>query len=596
MKRTNLLVVLMLYFVSINAQETPSNIHLSQDFSGSFQTDGWTIENYSTKWTAVNSYNAGGIAPELRFEYTSGTSTTRFISPSLDISGVTDLSLSFKQLVDHFGSGYSIGVATRSDQGSWNTVWTTSPTNDIGPEIKDIIIANDDVGSSDFQFCFFLSGNAYQIDYWYIDDVSLFTPYDLDLSVNSINLDNYISSGIVTPEATLKNEGLNDITSFDIKYQISSGDIISESFTDVTILRGETYLHTFDQSWNATSGNYDLKVFISNINSESSDDNDTNDELIKTISVASQAVDNMPLFESFTSSTCPPCFTFNTTTFTPFLNSHNDEFAIIKYQMNWPGNGDPYYTAEGGVRRTFYGVSGVPALYTGGDVTPTSSSGLNDAFSAQTAKDAFFTIDASASYTETTVSANINVSPYITVEGFKLHAAIVEKETTENVSSNGETSFKNVMMKMLPNGNGTSPSFVDNEPYSVSFSQNMSATNVEEMSDLMLVVFIQDPVTKVIFQSKMVDVTLNSSVDIEKSFSFNAFPNPNNGSFTIELPTEAGGASVEVFSTTGSLVYSKNFNNSNEAITMNINQTQGVYIVKVTLQNGKTSIGKLIVK
>jgi hypothetical protein len=119
---------------------------------------------------------------------------------------------------------------------------------------------------------------------------------------------------------------------------------------------------------------------------------------------------------------------------------------------------------------------------------------------------------------------------------------------------------------------------------------------VEEMSDLMLVVFIQDPVTKVIFQSKMVDVTLNSSVDIEKSFSFNAFPNPNNGSFTIELPTEAGGASVEVFSKTGSLVYSKNFNNSNEAITMNINQTQGVYIVKVTLQNGKTSIGKLIVK
>jgi hypothetical protein len=28
--------------------------------------------------------------------------------------------------------------------------------------------------------------------------------------------------------------------------------------------------------------------------------------------------------------------------------------------MNWPGNGDPYYTEEGGVRRQFYGVNAVP--------------------------------------------------------------------------------------------------------------------------------------------------------------------------------------------------------------------------------------------
>lgn len=596
MNRTKLLTVLMLFFISVNAQETPTNIHLSQDFSGSFETDGWTIENYTTQWTKENSSNAGGDSPELRFEYTNGTSTTRFISPSIDLTSITDLSLSFKQFVDHYGSGYTIGVATRSNQGTWNTVWTTSPTNDIGPETNDLIIDNGDLGSSDFQFCFFLSGNAYQIDYWYIDDISLFTPFNLDLSVSKINLDKYISSGTVTPATTVKNEGLNEISSFDIKYQINGGEIISESIADITINRGESYVHTFNQTWNATAGNYEFKVSISNINAETSDDNDTNNEQVKNLSIASQTVTNLPIFESFTSSTCPPCFTFNTSTFTPFLNSHTNEFAIIKYQMSWPSPGDPYYNDEGGVRRAFYGVSAVPTLMTGGEVTGTNSTSLNNSFNSHSAKNAFFTIDASANYLDNTVSANINVTPYISVEGFKLHAAIVEKETTGNASTNGETSFKYVMMKMLPDANGTSPSFVDNEPFSVSFDQNISTTDVEEMSDLMLVVFIQDPETKEIFQSKMVDITLNASIDSEKSFSSKIFPNPNNGNFTIEIPAGAGKATVEVFTTTGSLVYSKNFSNSIEAITMNIGQPQGVYMLKVTLQDGKTSVSKLVIR
>ena len=34
--------------------------------------------------------------------------------------------------------------------------------------------------------------------------------------------------------------------------------------------------------------------------------------------------------------------------------------------MNWPGNGDPYYTEEGGTRRFYYGVDGVPMAFLDG--------------------------------------------------------------------------------------------------------------------------------------------------------------------------------------------------------------------------------------
>ncbi len=50
-----------------------------------------------------------------------------------------------------------------------------------------------------------------------------------------------------------------------------------------------------------------------------------------------------------------------------FWHDNPGEYSLIKYQMNWPGNGDPYYTEEGGVRRDYYGVSSVPDLYINSD-------------------------------------------------------------------------------------------------------------------------------------------------------------------------------------------------------------------------------------
>lgn len=751
MKRSLLTLALVLLIGASFSQ------HLTQDFSGSFPPSGWTIENYTSQWTQVNSSNAGGTAPELRFMYTSGSLTTRFISPSIDLTGVANLTLSFKHFVDHYGSGYTVGVATRSNSGTWNVVWSVSPTADIGPETKDIIISNGDVGSSTFQFCFFLSGNAYNIDYWYIDDVVLFTPYNVDLKLEKINVNDFVTQGDVDVSATVKNAGINPITSFVITYQVDGGDLVFETVEGVTITSNQTYTHTFSQNWLATAGVRELVVVASNINDAGDDDYVANNSLTKTIQVASNSVPSLPLFESFTSSTCGPCKTYNTNTFNPFLNNHIGEYAIIKYQMNWPGAGDPYYTAEGGVRRTYYGVNAVPQLFTGGVPTSITVSNptldlttLTNDFNREKNKEAYFVIDANASIEGTTVSADINITPYINASNFKLHAAVVERETTGNVGTNGETSFKYVMMKMLPNANGTTVNFVDGEEYSISFTQNMASTKVEEFDDLILVVFIQNDVTKEIFQSKMINIPLatytvmfnvvdesevaiegalvsidgeefvtdeNGIVSIELTsgtyaytvskegylvfegevvvaddlsvdvtlealeyftFTFlvikadetaiegasieindevittneqgiatielsegeypytvtktgyeeftgtlnvvdqdenvtitltpitsiiigslkgtSLFPNPTSGSLTIGLPRAMDNVKVEIYNVTGSLVYSQLFNAENSELKLNINQPQGVYMVKVTRNNGDTSTHKLIVR
>ena len=82
------------------------------------------------------------------------------------------------------------------------------------------------------------------------------------------------------------------------------------------------------------------------------------------------------LIEEFTSSTCAPCASFNST-FDPFIasinvNNQSSNFNIIKYQMNWPSPGnDASYNAHGNVRRGYYGVSGIPDHYTNGTVSYT---------------------------------------------------------------------------------------------------------------------------------------------------------------------------------------------------------------------------------
>jgi hypothetical protein len=518
MKRNYLLLCLLLSTSLLLAQTKYGIEHLSEDFSSGTLPSGWTIENYTSQWTVYNSANAGGIAPELRFMYTQGTLTTRFISPVVDVSSASSLNFQFKQFVDHYGAGYSIGVATRSNSGDWNNIWTSSPTGNIGPEIRDIPITNGDFGSSTFQVCFFLSGNAYQIDYWFIDDISLYTPYDMDLAVESITFDSYISQGTYDVVTTLKNVGVNSISSFDIQYQINDDDAIIENVSGITLNSGQTYTYTFNQQWQANPGNYNITILANNINGAGDDDDPSNNTLSKTVSVASQTVPNLPLFESFTSSTCPPCYTFNVNTFTPFLNDHLGEFAIIKYQMNWPGSGDPYYNAEGGVRRVYYGVNAVPMLFTGGESTATSATGLNNAFTYQQSKNSYFTINANSYVEGTTVHADIEVTPYITASGLKLRAAVVENVTTGNVGSNGETSFKWVMMKMLPDANGTTVNFVDGEPFNISFTQDMSSTFVEEYDDLTLVVFVQNDATKEVLQSKMVECSVSAANIIDFDF------------------------------------------------------------------------------
>ncbi len=520
--------------------------YLLEDFSDNqMPPTGWTIDNLAAQWSINNGNNAGGLAPEAMFSWVSGVSTSRFVSPAVDLTGLEEVSFQFAHFLDDYsGTGYSLGVATRSAGGDWNTVWSVNPTGDIGPETVSMVIDNDDVGAADFQVCIYIDGNTYNLDYWYIDDIWLFTPLNLDASLNAITTPTFLGE---PSEVTgvIKNFGATNISSAEISWQVDDGAVTSTTFDGLSVGFGETYAFTCDGIVEMPIGSYNLAVWIETINGVE-DDDPTNNSAEKTINFVSHTVSHKPCLEEFTSSTCAPCASFNAS-FVPWCNDHEDEITLVKYQMNWPGVGDPYYTEEGGVRRNWYGVTWVPWTNLDGTYTDNNMGAIQTMFDASQEEPGLIKLignNSSVTGEGTVMDIDVTLLAFANFEDVMVQIVVFEYITTQNVMTNGETEFEHVMMKMVPNASGTIVNLEDRVPYTISETVDLAGTNVEEWDDLGVAVIVQDQGSKYIWQSgyTAVDATFANdaslteiTVDGEPLDGFS----PDVYDYTVTLPSTA---------------------------------------------------------
>ncbi|MCL2435207.1 MAG: T9SS type A sorting domain-containing protein [Lentimicrobiaceae bacterium] len=227
-------------------------------------------------------------------------------------------------------------------------------------------------------------------------------------------------------------------------------------------------------------------------------------------SMTMQAQQRLVLVEEFTASTCGPCAQLNAL-LNPWLVTNAEKMTIIKYQMNWPGAGDPYYTAEGGVRRGYYGVNSVPAVYVNGSVISSGSTYQTWLNNIATAVNNAYTQPAQATITGNfkvngnNIIINGSITPLISGSGYRIYVVVNEKKTTGNKGSNGEQEFHHVMMKMLPNGNGTDVTLTEGTAIPFSYTHDMSSTFVEEMDDLEVAVFVQNTSSRAVLNAVYIE-------------------------------------------------------------------------------------------
>lgn len=467
--------------------------------AGQMPPSGWTIDGYAAQWSVSNTANAGGAAPEGMFTYVSANSTTRLVSPACDLTGLTSVKLSFKHMYDWYTNpAPKVGVATRSAGGAWTSVWEITPTGNVGPQQIDLEISNSDVGAADFQFCLYINGNFYNLDYWYVDNILLFNPLNLDGALTSITTPTFIG-GPTPVTGTVMNMGQTTITDLVINWQLNNGTVHTSSFTGLTIPTLGIYSFSCTDLVDAPIGSHVLTVWIDKVNG-SVDDDQSNDTLQKTIKKACNIIPKKPCFEEFTSSTCAPCASFNTG-FVPWCETHEDDITLIKYQMNWPGAGDPYYTLEGGTRRDFYGVGWVPWLVCNGSYVETDMSAVQTAYDMALQQPGLVDIVASHVLNGTSMTVDLTALPFVNFSDVNVYVIVFEYVTTGNIMTNGETEFHHVMMKMMPDGNGTTTDLTDRQPFTLEQTQDLAGTHVEEWDDLGVLVFVQDAQSQEIYQS-----------------------------------------------------------------------------------------------
>ncbi len=299
------------FIILILALYVSGQTYLSVDFTAmEMPPTGWTIDKLAGQWSIGGGNLAGGTPPEAKFTYIELTTTTRLISPPVDLTGLTTVTLMFSHLYDFYTDvAPKCGVATRHGGGTWTSVWELSPTANVGPETIVLNITNADVGYSDFQICFYLNGNLFNIDYWYIDDIFLCTPAVRDAKLATANLPSYAGKGdTLNITGRIKNLGTTPINSVDISFSVDGGTPKIYSISGINLPFGQSYDFTdaipliFDNA-----GNYRVTVSVANVNGAGIDDDPSNDTITKYVGVVPWLPEKKVFCEEATGTWCGWC-------------------------------------------------------------------------------------------------------------------------------------------------------------------------------------------------------------------------------------------------------------------------------------------------
>jgi gingipain R len=222
---------------SFSTQANPTGVGLpySQSFSSSSLPSGWTTQNTGSgiteRWSVSNSNKAGGSAYEMKCSYQNvNPGTTRLITPAINTVGKSQITLTFKHMFDAYSSGATLRVQTSNDKSSWtNTSWSKSTsTSNITARTETVTITTN-LNSSTTYIAFVVEGNIYNIDYWYVDDVSVTAGSAASTPTVTTGSVSNVTSSSATVSGNVTSDGGASVTARGICYSTSQNPTISNS-------------------------------------------------------------------------------------------------------------------------------------------------------------------------------------------------------------------------------------------------------------------------------------------------------------------------------------------------------------------------------
>ena len=559
---------------------------INESFDEMSLPTGWlSMGNGINNWYISQSNISGGKPNEARLSWSPPfNGISRLVSPPVDLTDVSSAVLALKHYPSFFGVNQAIvGVATSSDNGTtWNSVWSEQYNTNGQYSISEAI-SGPDMGKSNVMFCIYFEGNSSAISNWYFDDFEIYTIEDLNVELTSIDVPSFLHHGKHDISFTIKNSGNSAIQSVKARYTINENSIEQTFFDEVTSMNYKQFTFNNDFTFNPNE-KYNLTIEIINVNDNT--DDATDNVLSKEITSALSSTQMIPMIEHFSSSTCSPCVFVNNS-MSILTGNHEGQYTYTKYTSNGPALGDPYYTEEGGTRMSYYNVIGVPQIFLNG-ADQGYSSVTEENFANSYDEPAFANVRGAFNVEGNNINITADFMSYFDMNDIRAFVTVNEKTTTGNASSNGETEFHHVMMKMLENAEGNIMNINAGEYQRLEFSYDMSSTNVEEMNDLEVSLWLQNIETKQIFNSHFAYEYTEHCYPVQ---NFKALLNDENNTLNLnwEAPEHGNPTGYNIY-IDSELIKENHQGNTFDDFTINDNKTHIAEVVAV-YEDGKTSVG-----
>lgn len=275
----------------------------------------------------------------------------------------------------------------------------------------------------------------------------------------------------------------------------------------------------------------------------------------------------------------------------------------IQYHTAFPGYDrfNVQNQSDPAVRALFYGVSSVPYAITNGGFYGQSYDFTEDGISQNeitrlALKDALFDVSVTGEISGNSFNIEAAVKSNTDLENVNMNVftAILEKSVLADVSGQGEVEFKNVLKDILPDAAGLniSRNWNINETEDISYSWNIQ--NTENPENLVAVVFIQDEVTREIYQAgtseEIIFTSSNNNLQIAPgaALSFNVYPIPASDRIFISSKHLPGKFRMSVFNHTGKILETLQGDFSELPMELNVNEYKaGIYFIRLEDINGR---------
>ena len=287
--------------------------------------------------------------------------------------------------------------------------------------------------------------------------------------------------------------------------------------------------------------------------------------------------------------------------------TNRKDLIDIQYHTDFPGSDEmnAHNPSDPSARALFYGAFNTGrAVLNGNAYNGISSEIATNKIKLQMLKDSPYSLVVGAENDGTELTATAYIRPNVNIDDadITLHLAVVESQITDLNGLNGDTEFRSVLKKMMPTATGTflKRSFTAGEE--VGISESWTLENVFDVNKLNVVAFIQDNVTKEVYQVSTTDTSavppvvvppLSNAV-LKQDLKMKLFPNPANNHLTLLFNQPIGSSKIQFIDISGKVLNDFKFSETMEYVSFELDYPSGMYYVRVLSEN-KVMFDKVII-